>query len=140
MQLTDIQSMISNGESEALEYKKGTGQLKPAAQTLCAFLNADGGRVIFGITPEEGKVVGQQVSDKTRKAIACELKKFEPPAPIEPEYIPLMDSDRELIVLRAAPARESRPFTFDGRAYHRVETTTWIMPQEMYEQLLLAGL
>ncbi|MBI4641003.1 MAG: ATP-binding protein, partial [Candidatus Tectomicrobia bacterium] len=69
MKLADIKRITSGGESEVLEFKKSTGQLTRAAETLCAFLNAQGGTVIIGIAPD-GKIVGQQVSDKTQQDIA----------------------------------------------------------------------
>lgn len=136
-ELARIGSIAPEEESVTLEYKKGTGQLNPAGQTLCAFLNADGGKVVIGVAPEERKIVGQQVADKTRNDIGCMLRKFEPPAPITVEYEPLANSDKKLIVLRAAPAQETRPYTYDDRPYHRLETTTSVMPQQLYQKLLL---
>ncbi|MBI3661151.1 putative DNA binding domain-containing protein [Candidatus Acetothermia bacterium] len=128
--------MIVGGESDTLEFKKSTGQLTRAAETLCAFLNANGGTVIIGVTPQ-GKIVGQQVSDKTQQEIANVLQKFEPPAPVEIKRIPLSRSHLELILLEAVPSGEALPFTLDGRPYQRVGTTTSVMPQERYQQLLL---
>ena len=49
----------------------------------------------------------------------------------------LPGSARKLIVLEARVRGEARPFTFDGRPYQRVESTTSRMPQERYESLLL---
>lgn len=95
-----VGSITSEGESEVLEYKKSTAQLKAAAETLCGFLNGDGGKVIIGITPKERKVLGQQVADKTQNEIGVTLRRFEPPAPIKVEYEPLANSDKKLIVLR----------------------------------------
>jgi len=69
MTLTDIKRLVSRGESGTLEFKKSTGQLERAAETLCAFLNANGGIVLVGVT-SEGEIVGQQVSDKTQQDIA----------------------------------------------------------------------
>ena len=54
--------MVAAGESETLEFKKSTGQLQRAGETLCAFLNGKGGRVFFGVT-DSGKIVGQEVAD-----------------------------------------------------------------------------
>ncbi len=42
-----------------------------------------------------------------------------------------------VIVLSAPSAREQAPFTFGGRACHRVGSTTSVMPQEEYGRLLL---
>ena len=72
MNRTAIERRISSGESATLEFKKSTGQFNRAGETLCAFLNADGSTVIVGVTAE-GKVVGQEVSDKTRREIAAML-------------------------------------------------------------------
>ncbi len=127
---------IAAGESEILELKRSTAQLPRAGQTLCAFLNAGGGRVILGVA-DGGAVVGQDVSDRTRRDIAAMLDRFEPPAPVDVEYVDLPEGGRKLIVLEARARGEARPFTFDGRPYQRVETTTSRMPQERYESLLL---
>jgi ATP-dependent DNA helicase RecG len=118
MTLEHVERLIAAGESESLELKKSTGQLTRAAETLCAFLNAAGGTVILGVTPE-GKVVGQQVSDKTQQDIAGILQRFEPPAPIGVLRVSLPGTDRELLALTATPTRETLPFTFDGRPYRR---------------------
>lgn len=134
MRLAEIEALISGGESETLEFKKSTGQLTRAAETLCAFLNAAGGLVIIGVT-SHGKTVGQAVSDKTQQDIANVLQRFEPPGPIEVEYVDYSHSS--LILLRAKPPEESLPFTFSGRPYQRIGTTTSVMPQERYQQLLL---
>lgn len=136
MTRADIERKISGGESATLELKKSTGQINRAGETLCAFLNGDGGTVIVGVTPE-GKIVGQEVTDKTRREIAAMLDRFEPPPLVEVGYVDLPGSERKLIVLEARLQGEARPFTFDGRPYQRVETTTSRMPQERYESLLL---
>jgi hypothetical protein len=77
---------ISAGESEILELKRTTGQLSPAGKALCAFLNGQGGKVVIG-AGDTGKLVGQIVSDKTRRELAMMLDRFEPPAPIDVDYM-----------------------------------------------------
>ena len=79
--------------------------------------------MVTGAT-DDGKVVGQDVSDKTRREIARMLDSFEPPAPVDVEFVDLPDRSKKVIVLEAKPPGEARPFTFDGRAYQRVQTTT----------------
>jgi len=80
--LKALQEVVDAGESETVEFKKSTGQLSRAGETLCAFLNGQGGRVLIGVT-DSGRIAGQQVSDKTRQEIAGLLQRFEPPAPVE---------------------------------------------------------
>jgi len=132
----ELERQIARGESETLELKRSTGQLNRAGQTLCGFLNDEGGKVVIGVT-DGGKVVGQEVSDKTRREIAVMLDRFEPPAPVEIEFVDLPGGSKKVIVLEARPQGEARPFTFDGRAYQRVQTATSVMPQDRYEAMLL---
>ena len=51
MTIEDIQNLIFGDENRVLELKKSTGELKDGMKSACAFLNTDGGWVIFGITP-----------------------------------------------------------------------------------------
>ena len=64
--LDDINKLIvSDGETDSVEYKETTGQLERGMETLCAFLNKDGGTVLFGINDKK-KVIGQEVADTAR--------------------------------------------------------------------------
>ncbi|RJP37133.1 MAG: ATP-binding protein [Desulfobacteraceae bacterium] len=52
MDIRELKKFVSAGESETVEFKKSTGQLRRAAETLCGMLNGTGGRVLVGVTPE----------------------------------------------------------------------------------------
>jgi ATP-dependent DNA helicase RecG len=136
MDLRELPSIVAAGESETVEFKKSTAQLPRAGETLCAFLNGNGGRVLIGISPD-GKITGQEVADKTRQEIARILDRFEPPAPVESRVVPLTGSEQAVIVLDAPRTADRLPFTYDGRPYQRVGTTTSRMPQDRYDALLL---
>src|SRR3990167_1715914 len=136
MKLNDAVELIQNGESEVLEFKKSSANLKSAAETLCAFLNAKGGIVLLGVSNNQ-EIVGQDVTDQTKQEIANTLRKFEPTANVEVQYLST-ENGKELIVLTAYPDYRSVPYTFDGRAYERKESSTSIMPQTKYQQLLLS--
>jgi len=136
MIVADVEQLARSGESERLEFKTSTGQLNRAAETLCAFLNADGGQVLFGITPG-GEVAGQLVSDSTLRDVASALQRFDPPAPVSIERVPLGRSNHEILVLTASPTDPPRLFTYDGRPYQRIGTTTSVMPQQQFQRLLL---
>ncbi|MGI6210040.1 MAG: ATP-binding protein, partial [Anaerolineae bacterium] len=130
-----LDELIRQGASETLEFKKSTASLDGAAETLCAFLNARGGTVLIGVT-DRGKIVGQDVSDSTLREIAGVLSNFEPPADVAIERIRL-DSGKEVLALRANPGDAGSVYAFNGRPYQRVGSTTSVMPQERYQQLLL---
>ena len=73
----EIQELIKKDKTRTLELKKSTGELKDAMHTVCAFLNTSGGRVLLSITSASLQVIGQQVTDNTRREIARELTKIE---------------------------------------------------------------
>ncbi|MBI4678072.1 MAG: putative DNA binding domain-containing protein [Elusimicrobia bacterium] len=135
MTLKDLCRIVVRGESPRLELKRSTGELQEALQTACAFLNGQGGHVVVGAKPD-GTLVGQQVSDKTLRDIAQAMEGFEPPARIEIERVPVAPG-LEALVLVVQAAGDAIPFTFHGRPYERVQSTTRKMPQKRYEQLLL---
>ncbi|MCQ2252525.1 MAG: ATP-binding protein [Bacteroidales bacterium] len=55
MTISDIQNIIAGDETRTLELKKSTGELKDGMHSACAFLNTDGGWLIFGIAPKSLK-------------------------------------------------------------------------------------
>jgi ATP-dependent DNA helicase RecG len=135
MNLGSLEQLVAKGESETLEFKKSTAELRRAGETLCAFLNGEGGQVLIGVAPD-GKPVGQQVSDATLRDTAAMLGRFEPPARIEMHRVEV-GGGRTVIVLDAPSAREHAPFIFEGKAYRRVGSATTVMAQEEYGRLLL---
>ena len=74
-----VAALAAQGESETIEFKQTTGQLREAAQAVCAMLNHRGGQVLFGVRPD-GSVPGQEVGKETLDDIARELQRIEPAA------------------------------------------------------------
>jgi len=72
-----LKALIASGEGETLKVKETTGQRGDACETLCAFLNKDGGTVVFGVG-KKGNVTGQLVSDKTKRELFEVFAEFEP--------------------------------------------------------------
>jgi ATP-dependent DNA helicase RecG len=135
MKLKEIKSLVASGESDRLEFKRTTGEMKDAMQTLCAFLNGSGGVVLFGVRPD-GAIEGQDVSDQTLRDIAQAADRFEPPAHVSIRRVKVK-SGREVIAVTVGTGLTVGPFAYEGRAYERVSATTRRMPQAKYENLLL---
>lgn len=133
--LATLQSLVALGESETLEFKRSTAELRRAGETLCAFLNGDGGQVLVGVGPT-GQLVGQQVADSTLRDIAATLGRIEPAARIEVDRVAL-GNGLDVIVLSAPSSRAFVPFVYDDKAYKRVGSTTTTMSQDEYKRLLL---
>jgi ATP-dependent DNA helicase RecG len=134
MNLEQLKRLVAAGESEQLEFKKTTGDLKGGLETLCGFLNARGGRVLFGVT-QGGKVQGQDVRDATLQDVAREIVRLEPPATIAQMRVPVAGT-HEVLMLETTD-RSQAPYTYHGRPYRRIGTTTSVMPQAEYERRLL---
>jgi len=129
-----LHQLVAQGEGPTLEFKRSTKTLKAAFQTLCAFLNGAGGTVAIGVD-DKGKLVGQEVGDRTLQEVARLAGELEPPVSITTERVAL-GKTKEVLLLRADPHQVEGPVTFDGRPYERVENTTRRMPQATYERLL----
>ena len=104
-----VKQLIAEKENGQVEFKETTGQLERGMETLCAFLNSEGGTVLFGVT-DKGKIIGQEVSDKTKRDIAEAIRRFEPFATLEVSYISIQNTDKSVIALSADSQRYMRPF------------------------------
>lgn len=136
MTIEDLQQLIADGEHRTLELKKTTGELKDSMHTACAFLNTEGGWLIFGVTPNSRKIVGQKVSDDTQRDISNALSCIEPAVDVRPLYIPVPDRpDYYLIALHFEPyVWGKEPYTYHGCPYYRVESTTRQMSRQMFNE------
>lgn len=128
-----IAALAAAGESETLEFKTSTGRRRAAAQTMCAMLNARGGYVLFGVTPE-GEATGQQVGERTVEEVTAEIQMIEPPAFPEIERIRIADN-REVIAVRMGRGR-ARPYVYRGAAYRRVGASTLTLSPDEYNRML----
>lgn len=137
MTIDEIKTLISSDESKTLELKKTTGELYKGMETACAFLNSDGGWLIFGIAPFL-RIIGQNVTDNTKQEVANVIRKIEPAIDVEVEYIELPEKPDYYIIAIYFDSNNFKngPYSFDGRAFYKVESTTALMPRQMYEERL----
>ena len=133
----EIKRLIAKDETRTLELKKTTGELYKGMETACAFLNSDGGWLVFGVTPSL-RICGQNVTDNTRQEIGNVLRKIEPAIDVEVEYIELPDKPEFYMIAIYFDSNNFKngPYSFDGRAFYKVESTTALMPRQMYEERL----
>ena len=138
MTIEEIKELIKIDETRTIELKKTTGEIKDGMRSVCAMLNSDGGYVIFGIAPKSLKILGQNVSDNTRQEIAREIRKLEPFVNMAVEYVDVPDTNgNQLIILHADRNLFSKaPYVYDGRPYYKLESTTMLLPQQMYDDML----
>lgn len=76
-------------ESETVELKRSTSELKEAIITISSMLNKHSkGEIFFGIR-NDGKVIGQQVTDKTLRDISQGISNS-----IEPKIYPTIEKTK----------------------------------------------
>lgn len=131
---TQVESWVSLGESETVEFKRTTGERKAGAQTLCGMLNSRGGRVLFGIT-EDQRVTGQSVSERTIEEVTNEIQEIDPPVYPSIERVEV-DGHREVLVVSVATG-PNRPYSYKGRAYRRVGNTTRKLSRHESDRMLI---
>ena len=134
MDYARLLALVEQGESETLEFKKTTGERKDAAQTLCAMLNHRGGHVLFGVEPN-GRILGQQVADRTLEEVALEIQQ------IEPAVFPRIDRvdvrpDLQVIAVEVSVG-PNRPYAYKNQAFKRVGNTSPKMSRDEYNRVLI---
>lgn len=140
MTIDDIKRLIASDESRTLELKKTTGELKDGMRSACAFLNSDGGWLIFGIAPKSLKILGQEVTDNTLQEIAQALSGLEPAVDVKPLYVDVPDhpGNKVIAIHFDGWVWGERPHTFHGCPYYKIESTTKVMSHEMYDERIRA--
>lgn len=129
-----IRNIVSSNEGVDVEFKETTGQLNRGMETLCGMINGHGGIVVFGVN-NKGKIIGQEVSDKTTREIGDALGRFDPAIDIQPQYIELEGSNKFLIVLCSNGMESDKPYMWDGKPYQRHDSVTTVMPRERFLRL-----
>lgn len=121
-------------ESERVEFKATTSELKEGLQAMSAMLNKHGkGELYFGVK-DNGDAVGQDVSDKTIRDIAQTIKQqIEPSIAPKIESIPLSNGKEYIHIAFAGSESAYKAY---GRYYIRVGTTNPEMSTvQLWEQM-----
>ena len=134
LDLNYIQHLAKNHEGVDVEFKETTGQLNRGMETLCGMINGSGGVVVFGVS-NKGKIIGQEIGDKTTREIGEAINKFDPAVDIQPIYVPVDNSDKYVIVFRTDGLETDKPYMWDGKPYRRHDSVTSVMPREKFIRL-----
>lgn len=103
-------------ETELIEFKKTTGELKEGIISLASMLNKNGkGTLYFGVR-NNGKVLGQQIGNRTLREIAGEIANAMKPQIIPTIMIELYD-DKNVIKITAEG--NEKPYSAYGKYYVR---------------------
>src|SRR3989338_2021117 len=126
---------MAHKESETVEFKKSTAELKEAVISIVAMLNKHGqGEVYFGIF-DDGKVVGQDIGRMTIKEVTQAVVDN-----IEPKIYPKVEArkieGKDCVVVEAHGINS--PYFAYGRAYIRVGESNKALSPHKIETLILS--
>ncbi len=131
----DIHKLIRLGEGQHLEFKASFAEENAAINTLCAFANAEGGKVLMGVS-DVGVIVGLSIGKNTLENFANNLRSNTEP----PIYVSLTSHEtggRTVVIVSVKEPRRGELFYAFGRPFIRVGKTNQIIsPQEQKERLL----
>lgn len=103
-------------ETEKLEFKKTTGELKEGIVSLASMLNKNGYGVLYFGVKDNGEVIGQQIGERTLREISQAIANF-----IKPQIIPTIEhelvDDRDIIKIEVNGSE--KPYSAYGRYYMR---------------------
>lgn len=128
--------LIKQGEGQRVECKKSLAEQEQAIDSLCAFANADGGSVFFGVGPN-GQSVGVDVGDNTIENMANKINRS-----LYPQTIPRVESltveDKTIVVVTVDKASKGNVI-FAGRPFCRSGRTNQQMSWDETRSRILGG-
>ena len=129
-----VSDLILGIETETLEFKKSTGELKEAVLSICAILNKhQHGELYFGVKPD-GTVIGQVVTEESLREVSQKIKNFIEPK-IYPEINKVVVDGRDCIHVKFEGNQV--PYFAYGVAKIRVADEDLTMSPEQITELLL---
>jgi ATP-dependent DNA helicase RecG len=129
-----VEALAGAGESETVEFKKTTAEHERAAKTVCGMANQRGGVVLFGVAPD-GRVPGQQVSERTLERLTQSLDDIRPHPSYTLQQV-LIEGDREVLAVTVDRGAD-RPYRHRGVAFIRVGAVTQALSEERAQQITI---
>ena len=122
---------MENRESETVEFKKSTSELKQGIVSLSSMLNKSGSGILYFGVLNDSTIIGQQIGKDTTHDISVEIKNH-----IKPEVIPTVEliniGDKQII--KISVAGDKKPYSAYGRYYIRSDDEDILMSNEILEQ------
>lgn len=110
-----VQRLITEGESEVLEFKATFG--KDVIETLCAFANHRGGTVLIGVA-DDGKIIGASCGEESMQIWVNEIKQNTTPSIIpDIEMTPI--NGKNVVIVRVSEF-PIKPVAYRDRYFKRV--------------------
>ncbi len=108
--------MNIGAETELVEFKETTGELREGIISLASMLNKNGKGVLYFGVQNDGEVTGQQIGDRTM----CEISQSIASA-IKPQIIPTIIAELcdEKNIIKVTAEGDEKPYSAYGKYYMR---------------------
>ena len=121
-------------ETEMVEFKKTTGELKEGMISLASMLNKNGKGILYFGVRNDGEVVGQQIGDRTMREISQGIANA-----INPQIIPtiIMELCDDKNVIKVTVTGDEKPYSAYGKYYMRsADEDREISPKQLRNLML----
>lgn len=121
-------------ETEQVEFKKTTGELKEGMVSLASMLNKNGKGVLYFGVKNDGEVIGQQIGDRTMREISQGIA-----VAIKPQVIPTIVTEllEDKNVIKVNVTGDEKPYSAYGKYYMRsADEDREISPQQLRSLVL----
>lgn len=126
--------MNIGAETETVEFKKSTGELREGIVSICSMLNKNGyGTLYFGVK-DNGDIVGQQIGDRTLREVSQGIANYLKPQIIPTITLELMD---ERNVIRVYAAGNNIPYSAYGKYFMRSADEDRELSPEQLKSLMI---
>lgn len=121
-------------ETELVEFKKTTGELREGMISIASMLNKNGKGILYFGVRNDGEIVGQQIGDRTLREISQGIA-----VAIKPQIIPTisMELRDDKNVIKVTVEGDEKPYSAYGKYYMRsADEDREISPQQLRNLML----
>ena len=129
--------LVRQGEGQKVEFKKSFAEERRAIESLCAFTNADGGTVFFGVSPD-GSISGTPIGANRLDRFSNNIRAGTDP-PLSPIIDRLALGEKEVVAVTVPRHAPGELFYAFNVPLVRVGATNQRMSSEEQRARLLGG-
>ena len=134
MWLMELKKLISQGESETLEFKESSGEWKEIIKTISAFANTRGGKIIIGLS-KSGELLGMEIGKDTVEHLTNKISQNTDPK-VHPRITTEKINSKSIILIETKESSDHLVLAF-GRPFKRAGKSTVRMSKDEYERIIL---
>ena len=129
-----FQKIIGAAESTTIEWKKSLSVFHEIMETISAFSNTEGGKILVGVS-DDGDVLGVQIGKGTIEDLVNKIGQHTDPK-VFPKISVKKIGGKDVILIDVKESRDHLVLA-DGLPYKRVGRTSPRMSKDEYERLIL---